>query len=173
MKKNSCIKRRWLWLWSLTLACQLLPNKVQASDRSGIPLIEVADLVIGPAPLTGKRIAVLAEVLCLDQLHCVLGDEVSTQRAIEIDTRRMRLEDRRRLARKCFYIACSEILIGAFTRGTFTAIAAYETGLPLPPPKAVRPRILASGLEQGPATPQCILTWSPKFRQGGLSSIYS
>lgn len=138
------IRRLWLWLGLAMSAYQPFVNAARAADRLDIPLVEVMDLTARPASLMGKPIGVLAMVLCLDPGHCVLGMSDNTKETVKVDIRRMRIVDQRRLLRQCFYASCSQILIGMLKPGTFIATAAYDTKLPVLPPKPILPRIMAS-----------------------------
>jgi hypothetical protein len=138
------IRRLWLWLALAMSAYQPFLNTARAADRFDIPLVEVVDLTSRPAHLMGKPIGVLAMVLCLDRGHCVLGMSDNTKETVKFDIRGMRIVDQRRLLRQCFYASCSQILIGVLKPGIFVATAAYDTKLPMLPPKPVLPRIIAS-----------------------------
>ena len=138
------IRRLWLWLGLAMSVYQPFVNAARAADRLDIPLVEVMDLTARPAPLMGKPIGVLAMVLCLDRGHCVLGMSDNTKETVKVDIRGMRIADQRRLLRQCFYASCSQILIGVLKPGIFVATVAYDTKLPVLPPKPVLPRIMAS-----------------------------
>ena len=148
---NSSVRRRWLWLYLLLLAFQFFPNEVRTEDRAAIPVVEIAELILRPAPLMGRPIGVLAAVLCLDQTNCVLGDQTSPKQTIRIDTRWLKAADRQRWARQCFYAPCYQILVGALTGDTFAATASYDTRLPVPSPKPVRAPLWANAWNEGTA----------------------
>ncbi len=151
------IKHLCLWLGLAMSAYQPFPNAALAAGRLDIPLVEVMDLTARPAPLMGKSIGVLAMVLCLDRGHCVIGMSDNTTETVKVDIRRMRIVDQRRLLRQCFYTSCSQILIGVLNPGTFVATAAYDTKLPMLPPKPVLPRIIASMPAVAPAVETRVL----------------
>ena len=154
MKKNLGIRCRWQWLRLPTLAFQFLPNEAWAAQRPRIPLVEVVDFILKPAPWMGRRIGVLAVVLRLDQGHCLLADQASAKHAIGIDTGATR--HRRRLVVQCLYTSCIEILIGVLSLDTSAAAAPFETKLSVSSPRSAEPPTLSSSLNE--RTPAFYLT---------------
>jgi hypothetical protein len=140
MKKILDIHRRCSWLCLPIPACQILPDRVQASTRARIPLLEAADLSARSLPIVGRRIGVSSMELYVGQKYRLLTSQARKPQTIEKNARQMRIEDRGHLALKCSYVSGSQILIRSLPGQTLTVTAAYGEKLLVPSPLPAEPR---------------------------------
>ena len=129
MKTKSLTQACWLWAWLImpgyNVACGEVVNE--------LALIEAGDLFVTPKLFMDKQVWVSGGgVLCLDETHCVVENPLSPTLFMRLDTRLMKPEDKRRLAKECHQLLCSELLIGSLTRDGFQATRSYASQRLLP-----------------------------------------
>jgi hypothetical protein len=104
-----------LWVEILFLSIIPVQAQVQTTERIGIPLYEVADLMLRPGRKFNGTIAVSGILRCSDQRTCWFEYPTNSQQHIAIDVSQISAEDKQQL-RSCIALPCGELLVGLFNR---------------------------------------------------------